>query len=71
MNVEIRVEAAVANTSMTMVVAVAMVRALAGVRSLVSQTASSLVLTFLRQGRSSLSAIPANINFTLIGGEAA
>lgn len=72
MNVEIGVVAAVATAKALVAHAVILPgRTLAGILALVSQVVTTPILTSLRQGRSSLSAIPANINFTLIGGEAA
>lgn len=71
MNVEIGVTPASATVAMTTLVVTVIKHAFANLCQLITQVAVTPILALLRQGRSSMSAIPANINFTLIGGEAA
>lgn len=71
MNVEIGVTPASATVAMTNLVVTVIKHAFANLCQLITQVAVTPILALLRQGRSSMSAIPANINFTLIGGEAA
>jgi hypothetical protein len=70
MNVEIGVAPAAAATVMTVTVVTVMVRALTNLCQLITQVLATPILTLLRQGNNSLSAIPGDINFTQIGGEA-
>lgn len=70
MNVEIGVAPLSATAELAEATAVIKHVLVADLCQLITQVVAAPILTFLRRGRSSMSAIPGDINFTLIGGEA-
>lgn len=70
MNVEIGVAPLSATAELAEATAVIKHVSFADLGHLITQVVVTPILTLLRQGRSSLSAIPGDINFTYIGGEA-